>query len=72
MTIYDLKWEPSRIGMGFTATHKFDNGRTATILHAGRTYDLYIRAKDGRIIYCKQGLDRMGLMARMNYHGQLS
>ena len=68
MTINDLKWEPSRMSGGFTASCDLGGGRTATVLHDRFLYTLYVRTRDGRIIYAKPGLDRAGLLSRLNYH----
>lgn len=46
MTIYDLNWHPSILGIGFVACTRFDDGITAHVSCAdGATYNLVI---DGR------------------------
>lgn len=77
MNIYELEWQPARIGFGFFATHEFDNGRTAHIRcegisESGEDFRLTVFSRDGRLAYSKEHLDRAALLARLNYQAMLA
>lgn len=70
MTVYDLNWQPARIGTGFIASHVFENGITAqvrcTAIGEGEEYyHLVLLSHGGRVVYDHGELDRVALAARL-------
>ena len=71
MNIFDLDWQPARIGFGFFATHEFVNGITAhvrctSIGDVGEGFDLTLLSREGRVMSNLHGLDRRAVNSRLN------
>lgn len=68
MTIYDLNWMPSRIGDGFFATCKFEDGIVAHLCSFdGATYRLTIGLReDGNKVH--EGLDKERASSLLNFY----
>lgn len=68
MTIYDLHWQPSRIGCGFFATCKFDDGIIAHLRSEdGQTYRLTVGLREqGNKIH--DALDKERASSLLNFY----